>query len=708
MFGFRTWGSLLLLVSAVTALTITALGVGNMRPRDTQTDERTEILWDEWGVPHIYSPRADSLMYAFGWAQMRAHGNRILRLYGEARGRAAEYWGPEHLPSDRRVRTLELPERGQQWAEAQEEPFDRYAKAFVEGMNAYAEAHPDRIDDARQRVLPLRPDDVFAHILRVVHVTFLAGFAGGDLQRARQWRSAGSNAWAIGPSRSASGNAMLLTNPHLPWGGEFTWFEAQLAGPQFDAYGAALVGTPFPAVAFNDHLGWTHTFNPIDASDLYRLQLTDGGYAWNGGVRPFQTETKTLKVRQEDGSVRTDTMVARRSVHGPVVAQRDGEALALRIAGLSEPGLFEQYWNMLGASNRSEFESALRRLKMPMLNTVYADEDGRIFYHFGGRIPERKLGGWAYWQDVVPGDTSATLWTSVHPYEDLPRIADPPSGWVQNANDPPFTATLPRRIEPSEFPDYMTPRAPGNSAYMFRPQRSIEMVDGDSSITFDELQAYKGDTRMLAADRLLDDLLPAARSHGDEQALRAAAVLEDWDRTAGAESQGSVLFARWFRTAMKQDSLFATPYQPASPTVTPDGLANPKAAAEALTDAARTVKSRHDSLDVPWGAVHRLVGPNGSYPASGGDGLFGVFRVLRFGEMQSGRRRARFGDSYVALTEFTDDGPRARAILPYGNASQPGSPHRGDQLQMYAEKKLRSVWRSRDSVQAHLDERTTF
>ena len=122
----------------------------------------------------------------------------------------------------------------------------------------------------------------------------------------------------------------------------------------------------------------------------------------------------------------------------------------------------------------------------------------------------------------------------------------------------------------------------------------------------------------------------------------------------------------------------------------------------------RTVKSRHDPLDVPWEAVHRLVGPNGSYPASGGDGLFGVFRVLRFGEMQSGRRRARFGDSYVAPTEFTDDGPRARAILPYGNASQPGSPPRGDQLQMYAEKKMRSVWRSRDSVRAHLDERTTF
>ncbi|MFB6232269.1 MAG: acylase [Salinibacter sp.] len=668
--------------------------------------ERTEILWDTWGVPHVYSPDADSLMYAFGWAQMRAHGNRVLRLYGEARGRAAEYWGPEHLDSDRRIRTLELPALGRQWANDQNEPFRGYLEAFVDGMNAYAKAHPDRLDDAREAVLPVRPRDVFAHVLRAVHVSFVAR---GDLQRAQRWRRrAGSNAWAIGPSRSASGNAMLLTNPHLPWGEQFTWFEAQLVGPGFDAYGAALLGMPFPGVAFNQHLGWTHTVNTIDASDLYRLRLVDGGYAWNGGTRPFNTDTTVLRAKRDDGSMRTDTMVVRRSVHGPVVARRGDEALALRIAGLSQSGLFEQYWRMLQATTLSQFEAALRRLQMPMFNVVYADEDGHILYHFGGRVPKRDRGDWAYWQGVVPGDTSATLWNSVHAYEELPRVVDPPSGWVQNANDPPFTSTFPRRVDPSEFPDYLAPQVPRPAARMFRPQRSIGMVAGDSSITFAELQAYKNDTRMLAADRLLDDLLPAVQEHGDDRAQRAAEVLADWDRTADAESQGSVLFAYWLRGIMEDESPFATPYQPGAPRTTPDSLANPKAAVQTLAQVARKVESRHDSLDVPWGAVHRLVGPNGSYPASGGNGLFGLFRVLWFGEMEQGRRRATGGDSYVALTEFTEDGPRARAVLPYGNASQPGSPHRGDQLEMYAEKRMRPVWLHRDSIRAHLERRTTF
>ncbi|MCS4176050.1 acyl-homoserine-lactone acylase [Salinibacter ruber] len=654
----------------------------------------------------MYSSNTDSLMYAFGWAQMRAHGDRVLRLYGEARGRAAEYWGAEHLASDRRVRTLELPEHARRWAGNQDMPFGGYVEAFVAGMNAYAEAHPDRISESRTAVLPVKPRDVFAHTLRTVHATFVAG---RDLRQAQRWRRAGSNAWAVGPSRSASGNAMLLTNPHLSWGDRFTWFEAQLTGPDIDAYGAALLGMPFPAVAFNDHLGWTHTVNPIDASDLYRLPLAGDGYRWNGRVRPFNTDTKVLKVKQPDGSLRADTLTVRRSVHGPVVGQRDGAALALRIAGLTQSKLFEQYWRMLRATNLSQFEAALRRQQMPMFNTVYADEDGHILYHFGGRVPERDRGGWSYWQGVVPGDTSATLWNAVHDYEDLPRVVDPPSGWVQNANEPPFTSTLPPRVDSAEVPGYMTPRVPAKSAYMFRPQRSIEMLEGDSSITFAELQAYKNDTRMLAADRLLNDLLPVARASDRERARRAADVLAEWDRTADAASQGSVLFARWLRAMVGgAEAPFATSYRPSAPRTTPDGLADPEAAVQTLAEAAQTVEDRHDSLDVPWGAVHRLVGPEGSYPASGGDGLFGLFRVLRFDEMEGGRRRATFGDSYVALTEFTEEGPRAKAVLPYGNASQPGSPHRGDQLQLYAEKKMRPVWHSRDSVRAHLERRVTF
>lgn len=60
----------------------------------------TEILWDTHGIPHIYGKDTKSAFHAFGWAQMQSHGNLLLRLYGQARGRGAEYWGEEYLDSD--------------------------------------------------------------------------------------------------------------------------------------------------------------------------------------------------------------------------------------------------------------------------------------------------------------------------------------------------------------------------------------------------------------------------------------------------------------------------------------------------------------------------------------------------------------------------------------------------------------------------------
>src|SRR5262245_7699493 len=64
----------------------------------------TEILWDRYGVPHIFARDHPSLFYAYGYAQMEAHSELLLRLYAQARGRGAEYYGDTHLASDRWVR----------------------------------------------------------------------------------------------------------------------------------------------------------------------------------------------------------------------------------------------------------------------------------------------------------------------------------------------------------------------------------------------------------------------------------------------------------------------------------------------------------------------------------------------------------------------------------------------------------------------------
>ena len=230
----------------------------------------------------------------------------------------------------------------------------------------------------------------------------------------------GSNAWAIGPSRSASGHALLLGNPHLPWSDLYLFYETHLVAPGVNAYGTALVGIPILGIAFNDYLGWTHTVNAHDGDDLYELTLTEGGYRWNGGVQKFETTEEILQVKDRDGTLREEKLTLRQSLHGPVIAEKNGKALALRIVGLEQPGMLAQWWDMMQARSLEGFEAVLGRLQIPMFTVMYADRDGHILHLFGGITPVRPVGDWD-WSGIVPGDTSETLWTETHGYEELPK-----------------------------------------------------------------------------------------------------------------------------------------------------------------------------------------------------------------------------------------------------------------------------------------------
>ncbi len=673
--------------------------------------EVTEILWDEWGVPHIYAPDFEQLNYAQGWAHARNHADLMLRLFGQARGRAAEYWGESYLASDRFVRTVGIPGRGQEWYEAQGPGFKEALDAFARGINDYAAQHPEAIADEVEVVLPVVAADALAHLQRIIHFTFIvdprqvaaaARRLNSEAQVAMLEDAGevyGSNAWAVAPQRAAGGHAMLVANPHLPWSDLFTWFEVHLVSPEVDISGVTLVGTPIVGIGFNDYLGWTHTVNTHDGADLYQLTLRDDGYVYDDEVREFDVVTETVKVLGDDG-LREEELKIRSSVHGPVVAAAGDKALALRVVGLDHSGMFEQYWEMARATDFETFEAAERRLQMPMFTTMYADRDGHIMHLFGGLTPKRPAGDWD-WSGVVPGDTSATLWTETHSYDELPRVVDPESGWLQNANDPPWTTTFPAALDADDFPSYMAPR------FMhFRAQQSAQLLMADDSITFEELELYKHSTEMELAVRVLDDLEAAVAAHGDDTAKRAMEVLSAWDRTTDADSRGGVLFAAFFHQARGQD-FFAVSWNEDEPMTTPDGIADPAAAAAALSAAAEHVEESHGAIDVSWGEVHRLRRGNYDLPGHGGPNSLGLFRVVSYRPGDDGKAAAVQGETYVAVIEFSDP-VRAEALLSYGNSSQPNSPHNGDQLELFAKKELRPVWRTRADVEAHLAEHETF
>lgn len=660
----------------------------------------TEILWDTYGIPHIYGNNPQGAFQAFGWAQMQSHGNLLLRLYGQARGKAAEYWGEKYLESDKWVLRMDVPKRASSWYEAQSSKFRSDIDAFAAGINAYAKEHPDLIDEQVKVVLPVTPQDVLSHLQRVLLFTFVVD--PGRVADINDTKSApGSNGWAIAPKRSANNKAMLLANPHLPWGDLFLWYEAQITAPGIDAYGATLVGIPVLAIAFNDHLGWTHTVNTHDGWDAYELKLQKDGYLFDNKVFPFKTSNFFIKVKQKNGSFREQLFTVKSSIHGPVISEKDGKAVALRVVGQDRAGILEQWWDMATAKNLPAFEKAVQRLQLPMFTIMYADREGHIMHLFNGLVPVRKEGDFKYWQGIIPGDTSKTLWTKFHPYQDLPKVIDPPSGWLQNANDAPWTTTFPAAIKADNYPAYIAPRGPMD----FRPQRSARMLAEDESISFEEMITYKHSTRMELADRILDDLIPAAQQ-GNELAKQAAEVLTKWDRQANANSKGAVLFAAW-ADKLDFDQAFSQPWNESQPRTTPDGLANPKAAVELLEKVAQEIKKTYGSFDISWGEVFRLRVGNLDLPANGAEGYLGTFRVVNFAPAAEGRFQAVSGDSFVAAVEFSQP-VRAMALNSYGNATQPGSSHISDQLPLFADKKLRPVWRTKQEINAHLEGRKVF
>ena len=665
---------------------------GSCNSRKSQKD--TEILWDNYGVPHIYAPDAEAMYYAFGKAQMNSHANLILRLYAQARGKASLYFGRDYLESDKLMTLFRINELAAESYREQEKEYKAYIDAFVAGINDYVKENPGSIPEEYKKILPVTSGDVLAHSIRVICLEFLAM---EDIGAVKRLTEPGSNAIAIAPSRSVSGNAMLATNPHLPWSDFFTWFEAHLSTSDFNIYGIALVGMPSVTMAFSEYLGWAHTVNPIDASDRYELELKDGGYFLDGNIVQFDTKSASIEILEKDGSISSEEFDFRYSEHGPVVAEKGNKAWALRVAGLENKKIIEQYHKMGKAKNLKEFESALMMLQNPMFNVVYADKDGNILYLFNGNVPVRDTGDYWFWRGTIDGTRSDLIWNEYHAYDALPRVVNPAAGFLQNCNDPPWNCTYPSVLDPEKFPAYLAPKGMG-----FRPQRAVNLLRNDDKLSFDELTAIKLNTGIETADRFLDDLIKAAEKSSDPNVKNAVSVLKNWDRKAEPDSRGALLFATWWEQINR--SMFEVPWSPDQPVTTPRGFKDPGMAVDLLARAATLTKERYGALDTPYGELFRLRIDSYDYPANGGSEHFGILRSVYFAPDKDNKMRAVAGDTYYAITEF---GTKVHSIvlLSYGNATQPGNKHRGDQLRMMSEKKMRPALFYREDVEKNIEKR---
>jgi acyl-homoserine-lactone acylase len=231
------------------------------------------------------------------------------------------------------------------------------------------------------------------------------------------------------------------------------------------------------------------------------------------------------------------------------------------------------------------------------------------------------------------------------------------------------------------------------------------MLIKETNISLDKLADAKLNTGMEVADRMLNDLLAAARSSSDTLVSRAVSILSKWDRATNADSRGAVLFARWFDKLNM--GMFARPWSPDHPLETPAGLKDPATALELLKQATTEVIRDYGSADIAWGEVYRFRLNKLDYPANGGPEQYGIYRTIYYAKDSDGRYRAVSGDSYAAVIEFGKK-VRAKVLLSYGNASEPWNKHTGDQLLLLSRKQWREALLIRKDILNHLEEKDLF
>ena len=154
-------------VALLIALVFAASSLRASAPPAYKPQKGSEILWDKFGVPHVFAKSTPDMFYLFGYAEAEAHGDLLLHVLGGSRGRGAEYFGPgvddANLKTDRWIWTNEVPGRSVKWLAAQTPEFRSYLDAFAAGINAYGAAHPEALAPEVKQVLPITALDLIEH-----------------------------------------------------------------------------------------------------------------------------------------------------------------------------------------------------------------------------------------------------------------------------------------------------------------------------------------------------------------------------------------------------------------------------------------------------------------------------------------------------------------------------------------------------------------
>jgi penicillin G amidase len=426
------------------------------------------IRRDALGVPHIEAGSLEDAVFLQGYATAQDRLWQLDALRRSTAGELAEIVGAAAVPIDLNARRMGF-RRVALMQQSQMEASDRLLfAAYARGVNHFIDTHRDAlppeftllsyepspwtINDSILVALRMAEDlssswrtelDA-ARMRQELAATFPdmgAEERDGLMQRLFPIRSgeealAGSNAWALSGKWTASGKPLLANDTHLSFSMPSTWTMVHLKAPDLDVKGFALPGLPGVIIGHNQRIAWGITNLGPDVQDLYeeRIDLATGRYQYGDEIRQAQKLTEVIRVKG-GAEIRLNVLVTH---HGPLIQTTADEPspgnIALRWTAFDADFVRYPFLDLNRAGNWEEFRAALSRFPGPPQNLLYADVDGNIGYQATGRIPQRPHSG-VY---PVPGHEPGNEWGDYIPFDDLPRIYNPGSGWIVSANQSPF------------------------------------------------------------------------------------------------------------------------------------------------------------------------------------------------------------------------------------------------------------------------------
>jgi acyl-homoserine lactone acylase PvdQ len=630
-------------------------------------------------------------MYGLGYATAEDRLNQIFTTMFIAEGRSTELAGGEdNFQSDILFRSFRFKQRADELFDKMKPELRALAVYYCRGIDEYIREHREKVPDW---ITGFEPSDM-ASIAFLMNARESFDDIQGDIWRGQR----GSNHFAVSPKRSISGYALLSMDSHEPFSGPTAWYEAQISTPEFSVVGAVIPGLPLITMGHNGKIAWHTTNNNPDLADIYKFKINPDNaneYLSHDGWKTFAEWEETFRIKTEDG-FQEEKKTMRETHVGPVIQVRDGYAYAARIIEFDTPTFFEQAYTRTKASSVKEYFEIMRMPGLSMWNHTIADSEGNIGYLYNALCPKRNPE--LDWSKPVSGEDPRSEWLGYIPFDDLPKVINPDSGWLQNSNDSPAFVTENSGIKEETLPV----RLVENKWFGDRGKRLSELLAADDSVTFEELFSFATDTLVWKARQWMPRILEAYEKYGEELESpessldEAVKLLKAWDFRCEADSNAMALFQLMYLRANlnreNPDRAFED-----------DDL---KELLKYIDAAAAELKKNFGRMDIPWGKIHYLKHDGKEYPLAGGSSSLPTPRAC-FTRVEDGRLRVVGGSSYHMVVELSPN-PRALSCFPLSASEDPNSPHYSDITEIYAKKEYKPVWFAWDDLSRHIESDITL